>query len=244
MKSPLSDTPYAYERPRKARRWGSRRGAAFILAVIPLTTLAHACLITSPPQFSAPKHTAPFLIPSSATPALGNVVVIDNYDESVSTTGVLFAANFVSQDSDVETPDFHTVQGKLYLDYGYMQFSIRPYAQSSPATVADGGQTGSLDQTAPRTVSATLKPDQWGLSLGCHTVTLVVSHKYDDAYTGCPLCDDDFTTLTWQVLYCNSRRPDACTELDATTCPVFNESCPRARATYGMNAPCPETNGP
>ncbi|MFT3775682.1 MAG: hypothetical protein QM820_60825 [Minicystis sp.] len=205
------------------------------------------CLISDPPQFRPAKHTRPFLVEATADPDPRAVLAVDSTLLGSSQSTITFSANVISQDDPVDSTSgsaFQQVKAWLYLDYGLAQDPLLPYAfVIPPANELSPGAT--LDDKSRR-VSATWRPALQPVEPGCHTVTLVVSHKFDDLQ--CPVCDDDFSTITWQILRCNrSLGDDDCNKLPVAgtgSCEKLTNSCATVRAKLeaadaGLAA-CPE----
>src|SRR5262249_32212570 len=91
-----------------------------------------------------------------------------------------------------------------------------------------------------RRVSVQWPPRIYQVDPGCHTATLIASHIFDD--TGCPSCLDDYSTLTWQILRCDSSKPGDCDTLPVTggaSCAGLTGSCERVRPKAAGSS-CPE----
>jgi hypothetical protein len=200
------------------------------------------CLITSTPDFSPPQHTAPFLFASTALPPADEVLIVSGTDPAEKT----FTANFVSQDDP--SGDFSIVKAVLYIDYGIsIEGSDQPYRWAIRSDVLLQ-QPGSLNQT--RQLSVTWNQNPYFVSEGCHTAMLVATHVLDQAGPLCWSCDDDFTSITWQVLRCTGSGSD-CQALplpgdtDGGVCPtapgqlMAGNSCTALHKKRG--ATCPET---
>jgi hypothetical protein len=183
---------------RRAPRSFTAVARASLLAAAAMST---GCLITETPQFTARPHTRPMLVEATASPDPGQILLIDGTVPMQE-----FYADVISQDdpANISSP-FEKVFSYLYLDYG-IDGSSRPFRD-----VVQGSslESGSLEQTK-RKVSVDWYPDDSRLNDGCHTATLIVSHKFDDLPTRppntppCPLCDDDFSTITWKMLVCSN----------------------------------------
>ncbi len=211
--------------------------ASLLAAVVTMSTAG--CLITDPPQFTAAQHTAPFLVPSSASPDARSVVILDVRNLGTET----FSAEVVSQDDPAgSTGQFQQVQSRLYIDYGFTAGPGQPFRYVLPGTTLN---PGTLDQTTNRVVSASWFANSPPVDLGCHTVTLVASHIFD-AVPECPACNDDFSTITWQVLSCDSSIMDGCNSLNLIAagtmvgCPPTDNSCEMVAAQSDAGSSCPE----
>jgi len=209
--------------------------ASLGVAVVTLST--SGCLITDPPQFTAQQHTAPFLVPSSAEPDARSVIIIDSASIGTET----FSAEVISQDDPAgSTGQFQNVQSRLYIDYGFLAGPGQPFRYVLPGTTIG---SGTLSQTTGRRVSASWFAGTNPVDPGCHTVTLVASHLFDDV-PECPACDDDFSTITWQVLRCDSSM-GTCASLPVTGamgCPPLAYSCELVHAESDAGSSCPDLN--
>lgn len=207
---------------------GARCVAALVLLLGSLAMMS-ACLITEVPEFPPPERTPPFLIASTASPALDAIHVIrdDKFEVSAEVR-----SEDVPNDSD---PAEGRVVYKLLLDYGRPS-GDRPYVQSvwtdrlDAATFEDRG----------RIATATWNGLNSGIA-GCHTFTLVASHQFrDQEPSDCPLDLEDSSFLTWRVYVCSDtdclpdQMPPSCpADVEPTktcTCPsdpAFNSSTTR-----------------
>ncbi len=196
-----------------------------------------ACLITDPPQFTATQHTAPFLVPSSAFPDARSVVILDISNSQTA----IFSAEVISQDDPAgSTGQFQDVQSRLYIDYGFSPGPGQPFRYVLPGTTLS---PGTIDETTGRRVTANWFANSPPVDPGCHTATLVASHIFD-AVPECPACNDDFSTITWQVLSCDSS-VGGCASLPLTTpmtgCPSLADTCELEQAESDAGSSCPET---
>jgi hypothetical protein len=204
-------------------------GAPRYLARVALATACSAlalgstgCLITSTPQFKPQEHTAPFLVASSAFPDTRDVVKVDYGQPDALTLKLPFTADVISQDDPLGSGGlFTSVYSALYIDYGVQTASGQPFLWDIQNLTSL--PPGTLDQTTPRKVEQDWFPGMNMVTLGCHTATLVVSHMFDPA-VHCPVCADDSSSLTWQVLACNSQTQmgscDSLPIMGSTACPI------------------------
>lgn len=189
-----------------ALRRSPARVACASLGLVSLA-MTTGCLITDPPQFKPPKHTRPFLDPTTADPPLQPVFKIDGKLGVSAPVNIEFSAFVTSQD-DTGDGAFNEVQTRLYIDLGFKS----PFDPLTPFRQVHGGSTlasGSLDQGG-RLVSATWHLLNQDVTPGCHRATLVVSHMFDQ--TPCPVCEDDWSSITWQILRCDDSNGD-CAEM-------------------------------
>ena len=179
--------------------------------------LSAACLVTAKPQIEEPQTTAPFLVPSSADPDPREFIRIEG------DTPITLFADVVSEDGD------RPVLTALYLDYGLQNPDLPdwPYALAirgnsfAAGTLADG----------PRRIHQTFIPFLYSqLEPGCHTLTLVASHAFEQVTSEryCPSSLADSSQITWYVLKCTA--PGNCPTLDFASekqkCPVATVACP------------------
>jgi len=220
-----------------------------VLAVGLLVAPATGCVITDTPQFQVPQHTAPILVASTASPPLGQVVILD----LDSMNSVQFGADVISQDDPAGSGgQFTTVFAELYVDYGAPPQGAKnqPY-YGLPFGGGVALQNGTLDQTTGRFIWANWVPADVLPPEGCHTATLVASHGFDTS-PGCPRCDDDYSMLTWTVLACRVSAkpgmPGNCYDLPVTGATGGGVSCPNPMPAITCDVAdppadrmCPET---
>jgi hypothetical protein len=237
--TPVSDVR---RRTREApRRFAAPSTLARASLALPLIVMSSsACLITDPPQFTAPPITAPILLESTAEPSANQILMVDDVNLPEEET---FKAQVVSQD-DTSTMGgpFSQVYANLYIDYGFTGNPGGPYRYFFEGNIIGAGTIN----TAGRIVGAAWPPLVSTVSYGCHTATLVASHGFDSI--GCPSCADDYSTITWQMLRCNSGAPGTsidCSEFPSTgptSCMSLTNSCAQVLADAGPDASaCPES---
>jgi hypothetical protein len=199
------------------------------------------CLITSTPDFSPPQHTAPFLIASTAKPSADQVVILD----SAYPGEKVFSAEVMSQDDPAGgAGQFQNVKVRLYIDYGITDPS-QPYFYAIHST--SELTPGTIDQTG-RNVNVTWQwsTKSYAVDRGCHTATLIVSHAFDDQ-PECPTCDNDASTITWQVLQCDTTTTkDDCNSLPLPgtmgACPTQSQMTNTCAAFHkAQSSQCPDT---
>jgi hypothetical protein len=221
------------DRATRARR-GATAWSSLGLGLLAMSTAG--CLITDPPQFTPQQHTAPFLVASTAAPDLREVVIVDAQNLVLQT----FAADVISQDDPADsTGQFQQVHTRLYIDYG---FAVAPGEPFRYVIDGDTIAAGTLDETTGRRVSATWQPAVYGVDPGCHTATLIASHVFDDQ-PGCPVCTDDYSILSWQLLRCDSSIAGDCDELPVSgpgECPPITTSCATVESESDAGSSCPD----
>ncbi len=169
-----------------------------------------SCLVTSSPTFEDPPDTKPFLDFETATPDPRKVLVIESGVSSVE-----FRAFVRSEDRG------RPVQGRLLLDYGFPSATGLPFRSSQNVKQLDAS---SFDNTS-RVFSIKADLESVFNVTGCHRITLMASHAFDDG-TGCPVDPDDFTQITWTVIGCASE--EGCPTIDFAdpdACPPVSVSC-------------------
>jgi hypothetical protein len=177
---------------------------------------ASACLVTSQPTLEEPVPTKPFLEVEGADPDPRQILVIDTADDAFTVT---LSANVRSEDAE------SAVQVRALLDYGTCFLNGAPFTASFSGN--DVG-AGSIDDPVRKaTVNATFGAVV--LQPGCHRLTLMASHDFDEG-TGCPSDADDFTQITWTVFRCNSMVSGDCDGFDPDTCPPVQASCTNFQA--------------
>ncbi len=212
--------PAASSRPvASSRRPGPPAGALArrSLGITVFAVCCASCLVTSTPDFEPPERTPPELVAALATPDLREVIRVDE------TTGTVNLGAAVRSVEDAG----EGVRFRLFLDYGIPNGFDLPYQD-----VVDGGAvTEPTGEDEVRRVSARWRPGN-DLSNGCHTLTLMVSHAFDETPQGpaldCPERLDDSSQLTWFVDFC---RVPPCVEqppcAEATVaCPAVADDVP------------------
>ena len=207
---------------RQLPRGHGRRGAWAALAQSSLCLLAlmasTSCLVTSTPDFTPPKRTAPFLVAASADPDLRGVFKVNTLEQQANLT-FAFSADVVSEDQGAK------VFGHLYIDYG------KGIDQPGLDTITE------VPPLDPSTMSDTSRriSGKWNVKLSslkikntCHTVTLIVSHEFDSA-TSCPVCRSDSSQLTWPVYVCDG-------DLSASDCHPDFSACESQPLKQGCGA--------
>lgn len=199
-------------RMRRVRRPPQIEGASLArasLACLAISVLQSGCLVLGSPPLDDPEQTPPFFLPATATPDLREIVTIPN-ELVAENEKVTFSAMFVSEDAGV------SVRARYFLDYGIENAAGQPYddvetiREIEPATMADGPRRVQAEVSVAKLVK---------LSPGCHTLTLMISHAFDDA-TGCPRNLDDSSQLTWFFTICDRTGPGC----DLSTCPKSSDN--------------------
>lgn len=173
-----------------------------------------ACLVTSTPSFDPPEQTRPFLVASSADPDPRGVLVVDSLNLP---TSFDFTANVVSNDANAP------VELKLYLDYGFTNIAGQPFRKSLGNPPALPPSTMDDEKRPP--AKARWFPGIDDVSFGCHTITLIASHRFDDTLE-CPVCRNDSSQITWPVFRCDSSKPmDTPCSVDFSACAKWEDTC-------------------
>lgn len=136
---------------------------------------------------------------------------------STSPTFFEFTANVVSNDADEE------VKLKLYFDYGFTNVAGQPFLRSvgNPKPLAPS----TMDDTARPPAKLRWYPGIADVGFGCHTLTMMASHHFDDTLE-CPVCRNDSSQLTWQLFRCDSRNPtDTPCSVDFSACTAWEDKC-------------------
>ncbi len=197
-------------RSSQLRRFVSNRARHFAGLGLATATvmLSASCLITSDPEFSDPERTPPFLLVDRATPDPRSIVVIHPTEPSRT-----FSAFLRSEDAG------DPVAVRLALDYGDAGIQGRPFQDSNNQPTVKPGHFTDAD---PRLVIATCSVDELFMDEGCHRLSLMVSHRFDDA-SGCPVDDGDYDVVTWTVIRCGAT---GCPVIDPIAgCPPVEKSC-------------------
>jgi hypothetical protein len=180
-----------------------------------LAMMSNGCLVTSTPDFTPPKRTRPFLIPSSVDPDARGVILIDTVEHPKSQTSIQFSADIVSEDQG------SPVQGVLYIDYG-LPMNDRHFREQ--IQIHDVPPSTLSDETT-RSIRAKWNVGASNIESGCHTVTLLVTHELDRV-TSCPICRNDSSQITWQVYSCGGASAAKCVaSLDFSECQNWDPGC-------------------
>lgn len=199
------------------------------LASVPVMVVVASCLVTSTPDLTPAPQQPPYLLVGGASPDPRTPVVIASDQKSQT-----FSASVVVNDTSA------VVLKELLIDYGAHQDSgFKALAEMAPVAIAPTG-------SAVRPVSFKWFPGggKGQILFGCHTVTMIVSHGFDNSI-GCPwrLCDS--SQLTWLVNY-GLGPSDGCKPSDyptpTDTCPLDDlppEATAADHAALHQQYPCP-----
>jgi hypothetical protein len=197
------------------------------LGMIALAMLSSACLVTSTPTYKEPTQTPPQLLASLASPPLLQPVVVDK--EGMQAPPVKFDASILSEDGVDDAGVARSITVELLLDYGVPNVICQPFQErvdirtNIPAgTLAEGPRA--LPTMIWLAATTVLNP-------GCHTITMLASHEFDDS-TDCPVDQRDSSQLTWFVDVCDSTSAtDPCAPCPAGAAGCVNaalDACPQA----------------
>lgn len=198
--------------------------ASLTLAIAAMTT---GCLITDPPQFTPPVHKRPLLDASLSLPDPNQVLVVDDVEIAKGTqTQISFSATLTTQDDPDVSSAFHRTTASLYIDLGIDTHGAEPWEYRFTQEL-EGGATY---EDPPRPVTFKWRPEERAVTKGCHTITLLAAHRYDEE-SKCPSCADDYDFITWQVLRCDRSASDCdklpvdCDKLEKPWAPPPNARC-------------------
>lgn len=162
-----------------------------------------ACLVTSPPEYEPPPQTAPQLVASAAFPSLWKLITIDER-----TPFLTFGGAVISED------DGEDVQFVLYIDYGTSNSAMNPYKNRvfplpsvKAGKIADG----------QRSFEVPWYLDSVPIQKGCHTITLVASHEFEQVNV-CPADSKDMSTIEWKLVNCDAGDQGCPTQCNEPTC--------------------------
>ena len=178
-----------------------------------LAMISSGCLVTSVPDFQEPTQTPPYLVAATADPPVTQLLELTPNPDYPSTP---FRVEVRSEDAGQK------VEFKFYYDYG-SGTSDAPFkfvenaGELPPGTLADTERKPHSRSWTPKFVTA-----------GCHTLTLMASHAFDNSETSCPQHLADSSQLTWRFLLCETAQPCAedtlklCAEQEdwIATCPA------------------------
>lgn len=201
------------------------RGARALgwVGLVPIAALAASCLVTSDAELVDPVRTQPVLLADTAIPDPREILVVESGTEKVS-----FSA-LVRSDEDLE----QRIQVRILTDYGTPGVANEPYLNSRGGTPIPPATSDAEDRIA----TADWFPQQVGLT-GCHTVTLMVSHAFDELISGCPVDRADSSHLTWFVFVCAEGQPCPPPVDDPRIdCPEPTTRCPESTVDDGATTP-------
>jgi hypothetical protein len=159
-----------------------------------------SCLVTDSPEFAPPDLTRPLLLASDQLPTT-EVLQFELGEGGLNYKRRKFIAEVLSEDAG---QDLEVV---LLTDYGSTAYNNiqGPWA---PITFSGRVPAGHAAQ-GPRDVTLDYQPDRNTLAPGCHTVTMLVTHRYAEqqAVRFCPEAPDDFDALTWYISLCREQQP-------------------------------------
>lgn len=154
------------------------------LALVGSVGGAGGCLITSDADFNEPAQTRPYLSRTSASPALDQILITS----PTSDLPVVFSARVQSEDNG------QAVQARLVADWPGTSGTLG-VATLSPAPFSAGDRLFSISWAPNSPTLTTGEP----LSVGCHPVTLIVTHQFNEL-TNQPARSDDVDLMTWWVV--------------------------------------------
>jgi hypothetical protein len=187
-----------------------------------LAMCATGCLVTTTPQFQEQQQTAPFLV--AHDPDNRAFVVADDL-VWLPVAHLNFGAYLVSEDAS------QPVELHMYLDYG-VPTSIGGGKTQPFRSYTRGEQQPAGHLTDP----PRLFNFEWIPPVifdpGCHTVTLIASHHFDES-SNCPTHLADSSQVVWNVIRCKSddaSQPCDIAELNQMKpmdgrCPVPVDAC-------------------
>jgi hypothetical protein len=225
----VNDRHLPASRQRTGRNGRFLQLARASLGLSTFAMLVASCLITDVPTFEDEVQTAPKLLKWTAFPFPQELLVIQSNQVTQA-----FSAR-VESAHDLEQP----IGVRLYVDYGVPRSEgspnpFRAYASFAPVPPSED------DPTAERIASASWTQD--GTPPGCHSFTLMVAHRFDDA-TNCPEELSDSDEITWIAFICAPGQTCDTTDFDPNECPKTVRKCPevadeaRAGATSSTGGP-------
>lgn len=203
------------------------------LGAAALAASATGCLVISPPEYEHPQKTAPVL--TAVFPPPHRPVYIDPLDPADKIKR--FDATVLSEDNG------DPVRVALFIDYGRRTSGKYPYRRvvdqpPIPAGTIAGGQrsfTRELDLNIDSIPNDGVTPER-----ECHTLTMMVSHAFNENKCDCPDEPDDMSWITWQIIHCDPDEPTCPTSCPALDCettqclfcddPSLQEVCARPGA--------------
>lgn len=192
----------------------SARQSLYLCVVL---SAAPGCLITDVPEKGEDVSSPPQLINPEPPPGVHLLIPVPN---NLATDQAL-SAEVLSEDAGAD------LRAVLLIDYGVEDPSGNPYRDGFPQTPIKA----STIAAGPRKVSTIWRVEPNSLvdpspgeitSVGCHTVTLLVTHAFRENTVGywCPRSNADYASITWFAAVCADPTSPFCTFDD---CPVSDQ---------------------
>jgi hypothetical protein len=168
--------------------------------------------VTGSPTFDEPVQSRPTLIHDQAQPDPRAILVVEPDEPRITFTVPVESVEDAGE----------TIKVRLYIDYGVLNAADRPYRTAIPAAdlpAAGEARVASADWVPEAEQVPQVPP-------GCHTVTMIISHQFDDL-TQCPEVLADSDQITWHVFLCDegSECPPPVGD-PRLECPVPETRCP------------------
>ncbi len=188
------------------------------LLLLSLVVLAPGCLVTQDPVTYEPVQTPPVITSIGLSPDPREILLVGG---DVGVPQFDITASILSEDTD------QPVKVSLYVDYGSMnaldqpfRFALPNFPDLPPASLSDGPR---------KLIGVRWVEGAFPLSLGCHRLTLVVTHAFD-AVTGCPKNLNDSSQVSWFFRQCGDGE---CTPV-LDNCPSTEAICPTEPSAASM----------
>lgn len=175
--------------------------AAIVVAV---AAAAPSCLVTSTQSFDNPTQTAPFLSAVDAVPSLTQVILVPNGKGPIT-----FQSRVQSEDGNVD------LTAVLIADDIDAPLSPVLDRQTIPADHLNNVGRAVTLTWDPRVPPRRGRP----LGKGCHSLTMLVTHQFND-YDVRPKSHDDSDLLVWWLIIGDPADPTFIDSVKASGCPA------------------------
>jgi hypothetical protein len=219
--------PWPSCRPRRPGRRSPVAVASWAAAFLSLLTASPGCLVTSESDFPSPVQTRPFLRSSNALPSLTQLIVISAAQETQH-----FKVDVQSEDNG------QPLRARLIANWPDTKGTLEliESADLSPATFSTV-RTVTFDWDPRSPTVTTGEP----LSPGCHPLTLIVTHQFNEL-TNQPARGEDADFLVWWVLVDDPKDSVGPETYRVIDCPS-NFVLPKTVPTTAVTPPVPSPQG-
>lgn len=144
--------------------------------------LLGGCLVTSPGDFPERAPTKPYLSSADASPPISELQIVAESDLRQFRTVVS------AEDDGVPLQVLLVADWKTSRELIVQSNEVPPGTFDTPRRIGGDWRPGSFTESGPR------------IAPGCHSFTLVVSHRFDRFAETAPARLNDYDFLTWWVL--------------------------------------------
>jgi hypothetical protein len=178
------------------------RGPALsaLLMVLVAGTIASGCLVTASTDFPERAPTRPYLSSADAAPPLSELIIVAD------ATTRQFRTQVSAEDDGTPLQVLLVADWKTPRELIIQSAEVPAGSFDIPRRIGADWTPGSFTESGPR------------IDQGCHSFTLVVSHRFNRFDETLPLGVDDYDYLTWWVLLRDLQDPTSDAAL-LGTCP-------------------------